>query len=437
MIKIRDGLLIGARRFVGVWIILTTSVAVFTVIALFVSRLLVASDVVLGLALSGALIMSVVLIVRFGNDSVFAGSRERKITIRRVDLSPRVMLHRARLILRGAPKLDLAVDVARLVSFATLGVILIAHVIFETPALHGPFAAMLTTTAVVIVFVTSFVYPMARKQSLWDREYRYRKALFTHALNYATAALIAKRDVAAEVVFDTVQVIERDALEAIRSYLEYSVLDSTHKNFHVNLILPHPKDASVLVCVVRTNSNVSGLTFYKREEMTIASSALDEGKPLYIGDFRSRRGRPYRMIWHIPILIATDGGTKSGGLVAIDSMIPHHLDLLDEREMVLFNIMPYLALLRFSLTLRSENRIWHSIIIEELTENQMDSASPAAYHLDRAMDKEALTLSAGDLDSEYRALRRIADDIEAITPARRVFSILFPNVEKNNQRVRA
>jgi hypothetical protein len=417
------------RKTLGTWIILTGSTLAFTASFVVLSAVGVRPGPVFlfSMLIGGAIGVSLIF---YTNTTAFASAKiDHKLTTdnRPAHLS---LMRRTYMLLSEAP-LDLAVDISRLLSFTVLSVILVAHLIFESPSLHVGQAAGIT--AIVCVGVTvfsSFVYPMLRSQSKWDFEYRYRKALSAHALNYAARTLTARDETE---IIENAHTIELDALRAIKSYLEYSVTDKRGKSFHVNLIVVSPDDPSLFACVARTSGEVPKV--YRKEHMLIASRALEERKPIYIGDFHSSRGRPYRMIWHIPI--ASQDESTIRGLVAVDSLVPNHLDLYDERESLLFNIIPYLALIRFSLSLRSRNRIWHSIFVDHVAELPSTPTSYEKLHVDKAFDQRVLNvLSAGDLEGEYRNLRRITGSVEPITTTRRLFSTLFQNVEKNNQRIR-
>jgi hypothetical protein len=337
--------------------------------------------------------------------------------------------HRIYQVLKAAPTLDLVADLVRLCSIGSLPVLFALAFTSEALLFHAP-GVVLTILSLGGILSSSLAYPLLRRQSLWDKEYRYRKALSAHALNYASSTLLAPD---ADAVYRAVSAIEHDSLAAVKSYLEYSVMDRKRTSFNVNLIVVHPQDSSILACVARTNQEKRVPTFYRREEMTIASRALFEGKPIYIGDFVSVHDKPYRMVWHIPI--ARLGSSGIQGLVAVDSLVPRHLDLLDEREALLFNLLPYLSLLRFSLFLRSNNRIWHSI---NYPDRSAEVFQIADFHVDRSIDQASVgVLSGASLESEYRHLRKIADGVKAISLARKAFSVLFPNVDSNNQRLRA
>lgn len=416
------------HRAFGVWVILSSSTLTFAVTFGLFSGVGVNQAVAFVLSLVLGTACGTALILRNPNSLASYASKEK--AVRRLSRVSQTLFRRAYLLLKESP-MDLVIDVARLLSFVTVSIILATHLMLESPTLHaGQAAAIVTLSCIVLIIFSSFVYPMIRSQSRWDYAYRYRKVLSAHALNYAANTLTARNE---EEIIEAAQKIEGDALRAIKSYLEYSVTDRSGKNFDVNLIVVSPNDPSIFACVARaTEGQVP--TLYRRENMKIASKSLSEGKPIYIGDFHSSRGRPVRMIWHIPI---ASHGQSIQGLVAIDSLIPRHLNLFDERQSLLFNILPFLALLRFSLSLRSRNRIWHSIFMEQLNDAPLALPSYGKMEVDKAFDERVLNvLSTSSLESEYKNLQKITESIAPISSARRLFSTLFQNVEKNNQRIR-
>jgi hypothetical protein len=206
---------------------------------------------------------------------------------------------------------------------------------------------------VVMIFAHP-VYRFFRSAGMWDREYKQRKLMLATAMNYASAALEI------DDYPNFINRIEINALLAVKSYLEYSVSDRDKGNFSANLIVKDPVHPDQqLLCIQRSNLAKPVPKSYPLEQMQNAMKAFQTGTPFYIGKFKSKYqpSKDYRMVWLLPIKNREE--TEVIGILAIDSLKPGHLDLEDGRQSLIFNLVPYISLLRYSLTLRRLHNVWH------------------------------------------------------------------------------
>jgi hypothetical protein len=248
----------------------------------------------------------------------------------------------------GASKWDVTFDLLRIG-----GILIILSVPFE---LHGAQiifsrGGKLFLIGIALIFAHP-IYQFFRKPGLWDHEYKLRKSMLATAVNYAAASLEDDN------YSNYINRIEINALLTIKSYLEYSVTDRDKGNFNVNLIVKDPTNPQKLICIQRSNPGKVVPKYYEVDKMQNAVKAFDTGKPRYLSRFRSKYGRPYRMVWLVPISDQEEG-QQVIGLLAIDSLKPGHLDLEDGRESLNFNLLPYVAILRYTLTLRKLHSIWN------------------------------------------------------------------------------
>jgi pyrimidine deaminase RibD-like protein len=263
----------------------------------------------------------------------------------------------------GASKPDFFVDGLRV-----LALIVLAWGIFEALGLHplhfilgklGIAAAifdfrLLVVPSALILYLHIFVYTFIRRPTKWDIEYRNRKLNMTAALHNATAC------VQDSISTNRLRNIERNALSAIKSYLEFTVSDRDGNNFCANLLVKHPGIGGRLACIRRTDAARGGGTVYEELEMRRVRRTMETGETYYDGDY-SRDSKPYRMVWHIPVPSTHFQDPKCIGLICIDSRKPRHLNLLDGRRSLLLNLSPYLSLLEYALAVRFEYNIWDTI----------------------------------------------------------------------------
>jgi hypothetical protein len=260
-----------------------------------------------------------------------------------------LLFHRIYLTLEGSSKVDFFVDLGRLLG--VLGLIIIPYKMHGARLLNYNFGVLFSLSSAVLI--ASLALPYLRRQTKWDVEYNRRKALLTTAMNYAAVFLEDPRQRAA------IRTMEANALLAIKSYLEYSVLDSAGNNFSVNLIVTNPDNPEQLVCINRATAGEIP-KYYPVGALSVAKKAMKELKPVYNGQFKSQLDppKPFRMIWQVPIGFPPGDNTLCIGLLAIDSRKPRHLDVKDGRRALLFNLAPYMAVLRYALLLRAKHGYW-------------------------------------------------------------------------------
>ncbi|MGZ5436382.1 MAG: hypothetical protein ACXWID_11460 [Pyrinomonadaceae bacterium] len=248
----------------------------------------------------------------------------------------------------GASKWDVAFDLIRIAGFLLIfGLTYTEHGFNFTGSLGGK----LFFIAVAMILIHP-IYRFFRSAGLWDKEYKLRKSMLATAINYASAAL-EETDYS-----NFINRIEINALLAVKSYLEYSVTDRDKDNFNANLIVKDPVKPDTLVCIQRSNLGEPVPKTYPVGEMQNAMKAFETGRPLYIPKFKSKH-RPrteYKMVWLVPIKDRDE--TTVIGLLAMDSAKPGHLDLEDGRQSLNFNLIPYISLLRYTLTLRRLHAVW-------------------------------------------------------------------------------
>lgn len=271
---------------------------------------------------------------------------------------------RLRFAVRGASRWDTLFDLLRIVGLA--GLIIIPY------TQHTGMLLMLWGQVFLVSLLAVALHPvywLLKKPGLWDREYKLRKQMSASAITYASMIVAGNRvsseagDQGIELVREienAIDNIELNALIAIKSYLEYSVMDLDRDNFNVNLIVKDPSNDERLVCIRRANAGRNVPKFYDVSKMPTAMRSMTTRRPIYKPNFVSTLSGPkdYKMIWHVPIMSARDEG-ECIGLLAVDSPKPKHLSLVDKRESLLFNLTPYIALLRLSLALRTKYDIWY------------------------------------------------------------------------------
>jgi hypothetical protein len=255
-------------------------------------------------------------------------------------------------MINGASRLDLTVDLLRIFGFLLIASAPIAQYGSKLLEVNGG----KTFVGGVMLILVHPVYRFFRKPSMWDVEFKLRKTMVAAAISCASAALEEEDNER------NINRIEINALLAIKSYLEYSVTDRSKTKFSANLLVKDPVDESKWVCIQRSNAYKPVPKRYNKEDMEDATIAFNTRKPRYISDNRNLKNklsekRDYRMVWLIPIR-DHDEGEKIIGLLGIDSEKAGHLDLEDNRESLLFNLLPFIALLRFTLTLRRLENVW-------------------------------------------------------------------------------
>ncbi|HEX5709578.1 MAG TPA: hypothetical protein VFX96_20025 [Pyrinomonadaceae bacterium] len=260
-----------------------------------------------------------------------------------------LLFHRVYLTLEGSSKVDFFVDLGRLLGL--LGLIAIPYNRHGTHLLSYEFGGLFAFSSVVLVI--SLVIPYMRRQTRWDVEYNRRKVLLTTAINYAAVFMDDPRQRTA------IRNMEANVLLAIKSYLEFSVLDTEGSNFSVNLIVRNPDNPQQLVCINRATAGEIP-KYYPVGSLAVAMTAMKEQKPVYNGRFESKLDppKPFKTIWQVPIGFPPGANTLCIGLLAIDSRKGRHLDVKDGRRALLFNLAPYIAMLRYALLLRAKYGYW-------------------------------------------------------------------------------
>jgi hypothetical protein len=260
----------------------------------------------------------------------------------------------------GSPKRDFFADTLRLIGFIGLGIGLLGsfgkyplNFLLRGLGIPPPFLdfRIIVSGSTCLIFFHAFIYPLFRRPTKWDVEYRNRKLNMTAALQNATACAL-------DAITDSrLRNIERSALSAIKSVIEFTVLDREGNNFCINLLVKHPQAGEQLVCIRRTDPVRGVPTVYGESIMLRVKRSMSTGETYYDGNY-SREEKPYRMVWHIPIPSPFFKYERCIGIVCVDSCKPRHLDLFDERRSLLLNLAPYLSLLGFALALRWEYMIW-------------------------------------------------------------------------------
>jgi hypothetical protein len=326
----QKGLLIGT---IGTWA---------SVVALLITiPPLLAIKISIGFFILIASLIAMILVVFFT-----AGSHTK--LFRRITM----LMRRTWEDLSGSTKRAFATDVIRFFSLIALGVVA-WHVSRIRP--FNLFFETLFYFSVVGLYSSAMLYPLAKKQrSRWDLEYRLRKLTLTAALDSAIAcvddALTSAR----------IRNIEETALYLIKSYLEFTVSDSSANNFTVNLLVKHPNVGENLVCIQRSRRERETPRVYGEEEMRRPKKSLENGEVYYDGNY-SNPAKEYRMIWHVPIPSPHSKTAKFIGLLCVDSRKPKHLDLNDDRKALLINLSPYISLLAYALSLRHRFNKWDPI----------------------------------------------------------------------------
>jgi hypothetical protein len=258
------------------------------------------------------------------------------------------LVYRSYFTLPGVSKTAFLVDVFRI-----LALIFIAGSVFKQ---HG--ARLLLSSsgkifllALAVLYLHTFIYPFVKGRSHWNDEYRKRKSLAALAVSYASLSIERSN-----VTLSIVRNIEINALKAIKSYIEYTVLD-IEKSFNVNFIVVDPTLPNKLVCIQRVNPVRPVPTPYDLETMPEAAQAINTLNPVYEGNYNNPQ-KDYKMIWHVPVTLSYFNEMRCFGLLSIDSKKRRHLDFFGQREHLLDNLSPYIALLRYSLALRRHHNIW-------------------------------------------------------------------------------
>jgi pyrimidine deaminase RibD-like protein len=267
-----------------------------------------------------------------------------------------LLLHRWWFTLIGSSAQDFVADVVQLLALVGL-----LWGILDTLAIHPKLwisppvnsRALLVSSASVL-YLRLLVYPFVRRPTKWDIENRKRKLYMTAALQSATGCVLDS------MTNTRLQNIERNALSAIKSFIEFAVMDRYGHNFCVNLLVKHPQAGGKLVCIRRTDPARGVPTIYEESRMRKAMLTMETGETYYDGNY-SRDNKAYRMVWHIAIPSAHFDDAKCIGLVCIDSLRPKHLDLLDQRRSLVLNLSPYLSLLEYVLAIRFEYQIWDAL----------------------------------------------------------------------------
>lgn len=209
----------------------------------------------------------------------------------------------------------------------------------------------LIATSGFVLFLHTFVYSFLRQPSKWDIEFRKRK------LNMTTSLLNATACVQESVTLNRLKNIEWNALSAIKSFVEFTVSDHDGNNFCANLLVRHPNADDELVCISRTDPSRGVNIPYQKADMRRVRRTMETGDVYYDGNYY-REGKPYNMVWHIPIPSSRPRKENCIGLVCVDSRRARHLNLFDERRSLLLNLAPYLSVLGLSLAMRFEYNIW-------------------------------------------------------------------------------
>jgi hypothetical protein len=425
-----------ARQSVVIWGVLTTASLLFGVLA--------ASFVSVGVWEAGAVLIAIVLTLgtevvwilrlvsqpetlRNGLPWTRGWGRHKPFLVK--------LLNRLYVTVSGAEGVDILVDMLRVFGIVMLSAVALGHFSYPQHTWRPEPAAQVLTGVSLSLIIVHLVYPLFRKPSKWEFEYRYRKILMATALNSASECLTASDE---QTLKRTVESIENTILPAVKSYLEFVVSDRSGQNISANLIVRLRSEPSKLLCVARTDPKRPVPTVYEAGSTTLMMKSLQQEQPVYISDFLSRRGKKYRMVWHIPILLRDKEGEKfAAGLLAIDSLIPGHLDFLDQRETLLLHLTPYLSVLRFTLQMRQQNRVLQAIRSQAVIE-KLESVFQTQYEVDRNVDLESLDVAIANnsvLDRE-QALKNIVEEMQALSIPRRFFATLFPYVEANSRSMR-
>jgi hypothetical protein len=312
-----------------------------------VVALLIAIPPIIGIKISIGLFvivasaMAILLVVFFSKGSRTKLYRRSTILIRRTweDIS-------------GSSKRAFITDLVRLCSLIALGGI--TYRVFTTRP-FGLVDEVVFFGSVLGLYGSLVIYPLAKKsRSKWDVEYRLRKLALTAALDAATAS------VQDSLTNARIRNIEETALFLIKSYLEFTVSDSSGNNFTVNLLVKHPNVDDNLVCIQRSSRSRETPHVYPEKEMIRPKKSLETGEVYYDGNY-SNPAKEYKMIWHVPIPSPHFTKAKFIGLLCVDSRKQSHLDLNDDRKALLINLSPYVSLLAYALSLRHRFNKWEPV----------------------------------------------------------------------------
>jgi hypothetical protein len=311
----------------------------------------VAGLVVLAFMAAGYQLSINILLLSVGLTAVLTGALAYFSRSTRPFAAIEKLAYRSYLSLPGMSKTAFLVDLLRILALLILG----------ASALKQHATQLLTSTAGIVflsalgaLYLHTLVYPFLKGRSFWNDEYRKRKSLAALAISYASFSVERSN-----VTLMTVQNIEINALKAIKSYIEYTALD-TVQSFNVNFIVLDPNRPNRLVCIQRVNPIRPVPTFYQLESMPEATQAIQTMNPVYVGDYVNP-DKDYKMIWHVPVTLRHVDETRCLGLLSIDSKKRRHLEFFGDRKHLLDNLSPYIALLRYSLALRDRHNIWHDL----------------------------------------------------------------------------
>jgi hypothetical protein len=352
--------------------------------------------------------------------------------------------------LAGVSSLDLIVDLMRIagiLGMLALGfLIVLDHGVKIFEFKRGMTFSVVFATSLLFVVFHEFIYPFLRKESIWEREYRCRKLSMAQAIGAVARASVTKVDSRA------LETIERTTLFAIKSFVEFAVLDKSRNHISVNLLLEHPFDNSKLICIQRTNKREVPKIYYK-EDMPTAVRVIQTASPFYVGRFvpSINTTAKYKMVWQVPLVLwLGDNRKPTTAIIAIDSSIPDHLSFDDNRRSLLFNLMPYLELIRFTLIQRYVHQIWNDIIkpdskvghpylklltpteradyLKYISDEEQQDAIPE-------IDPSEIIAQDSGEDAEENKLKDLTTGLSYPTTRRKVFVALFPYVENNNRRI--
>jgi hypothetical protein len=358
------------------------------------------------------------------------------------------IVRRLYLTFAGASKFDLVADVMRIAGVIGLAaIVLLQHGTNLITLKGGLLFTLIFLISLSFILFHGFVYPFVRKESIWEFEYRYRKLLMATSVNDVANASVHG------INLSDLQEVELSMLKAIKSFVEFAALDKSRKNINVNLIVEHPYDSNMLVNIQRTNQDKPVPTFYKKTSMPTMMRVIGGAGPIYVGKFTPTVSteKDYKMVWQIPVLLRLQDGERRVCVIAIDSKIPDHLDLEDRREALLFNLMPYIALVRFSLMRRYVHHVWDDVkdadaVMGRSYYEQMNAEEKEEYleyikevaQTDRDLDAESLHISYGPDEDYSEKMGDLLDDIKSLpfaTAGRRAFGALFPYVENHNRKI--
>ncbi len=433
------------------WVGLTAAIVEFAVLAtcLNVSGFTDEQSMFLALAVTVFTAAGTATLHRmFSHASTYTKGNSEKNS-ERERLSAHQLIRKVKRTLTGVSSLDLVVDLMRiagLLGIFTLGLFtFLEHGLRIFEFRGGITFGIIFTISLLFIIFHEFIYPFLRKESVWETEYRCRKLAMARAISGVAQASVKKVDTR------TLETIEQTTLVAIKSFVEFAVLDKNRNHINVNLLIEHPFDYSKLVCIRRT-SNKKVPKIYNKEDMPTAVRVIETGFPIYVGRFvpSINTTATYKMVWQIPLILWLGENRKTTtAIIAIDSSIPDHLSMDDNRRSLLFNLMPYIELIRFTLTQRYVYQIWDDVIVPDakvghpylklLTPSQRADYLKYISAEERQDDIPEINLSEilnqSEQDNEPNSLKDLTTGLSYPTTRRKVFVALFPYVENNNRRI--